>query len=636
MLFMKGKNDASKAVATLVIVFILTSSLYVLANIPITVGSHTYDLKTFSSYEELLKFLRDANLDNVTSYYGYYRDSGFNVRLQAAGSIKSTMLERESAHFSKTNIQVDGVDEPDIVKTDGTYIYLVSGEKVYILKAYPPEKAQLLSTIAFDNTPNNIFINGNKLVVFATVYSEGKWYSPRATIYLYDVSDKSDPILIKTVSINGSYVDARMIDSYVYMIASESTWLLYCNEKLSIPTISIDNASMEIAPSSIYYVNISEPVESLIHIISLNVDSEKIKQKSFMAGYSQTVFVSRNNIYITSFTCEPGILTVGSWNREYSREEVTIIYKISISKGNIEYVAQGKVPGHVLNQFSMDEHNGYFRIATTVGNVWDGSSRNNVYILDDKLNQVGAIENIAPGEKIYSARFMGNKAYLVTFKKVDPFFTLDLSDPYHPKVLGKLKIPGYSDYLHPYDENHIIGIGKETVEALPEEKESRRLDFAWYQGLKITLFDVSDFEHPKEVAKVVIGDRGTYSPVLYDHKALLFDREKNLLVIPVTVYEINDAVKEQHGGYTGNIYGKFTFQGVYVYHINPDDGFVLKGRITHREDNESFGIYYWYWDSGTAIKRSLYIGNTLYTISDSMIKMNDLDTLEDINSIELI
>jgi len=636
MLFMKGKNDASKAVATLVIVFILTSSLYVLANIPITVGSHTYDLKTFSSYEELLKFLRDANLDNMTSYYGYYRDIGFNVRLQATGSMKSTMLEGESAqHFSKTNIQVDGVDEPDIVKTDGTYIYLVSEEKVYILKAYPPEKAQLLSTIAFDNTPNNIFINGNKLVVFATVYSEGKWYSPHAAIYLYDVSNKSDPILIKTVSINGSHVDARMVDSYVYMIASESIYSIYQNGNIRIPTISVDNETAKILPTSIYYIEIPEPTEAMIHIVALDLNSREIEQKSFMIGDSQTIFVSRENIYITHCTYRPWILN--SWYQGANGEnEFTIIHKISINNGDIEYVAQGKVSGHVLNQFSMDEHNGYFRIATTVGNVWDGSSRNNVYILDDKLNQVGAIENIAPGEKIHSARFMGDKAYLVTFKKVDPFFTLDLSDPYHPKVLGKLKIPGYSDYLHPYDENHIIGIGKETVEALPEEKESRRLDFAWYQGLKIALFDVSDFEHPKEVARVVIGDRGTYSPVLYNHKALLFDREKNLLVIPVTVYEINDAVKEQHGGYTGSTYGEFTFQGVYIYHISPDDGFVFKGRITHRRSNESLGGYYWYWDSDTTIERSLYIGNTLYTISDSMIKMNDLNTLEDINSIELI
>ncbi|HEC94696.1 MAG TPA: hypothetical protein ENI45_01870, partial [Thermoplasmatales archaeon] len=312
-----------------------------------------------------------------------------------------------------------------------------------------------------------------------------------------------------------------------------------------------------------------------------------------------------------------------------------VIHRISIKNGDVSYAAQGEVPGRVLNQFSMDEYNGFLRVATTAGSVWGGESRNNIYILNQDLDRVSELEGIAPGERIYSARFMGPKAYLVTFKKVDPFFTIDLSDPYNPKILGELKIPGYSDYLHPYDEDHIIGIGKDTVEALEYQKEMRDLDFAWYQGIKIALFDVSDFEHPREIAKIVIGDRGTDSPVLRDHKALLFDREKNLLVIPVTVYEIDETIKERYGGYTGSIYGEFTFQGAYVYRITVEDGFEFKGRVTHRDDNEPSSEYYWYWDSGSSITRSLYIDNVLYTVSEKMIKMNDLDTLEELNTVEL-
>ena len=286
----------------------------------------------------------------------------------------------------------------------------------------------------------------------------------------------------------------------------------------------------------------------------------------------------------------------------------------------------------------MDEHDGFFRIATTVGNVWgqDVKSSSNVYILDGDLNRVSEIEEIAPGEQIYSARFMGGKAYLVTFKKIDPFFTLDLSDPYNPKILGKLKIPGYSDYLHPYDENHIIGIGKDTVEALDSLKESRNLDFAWYQGLKIALFDVSDFENPKEVAKIIIGDRGTDSPALYDHKAFLFDREKELLVIPVNFFEISDEIKEQYDDYTGSMYGEFTFQGAFVYQLNLENGFEYKGRITHLDDEDILKSgYYGYWGS-SSISRSLYIDDVLYTISNNMIKMNNLETLGEINSIKLV
>ena len=220
-------------------------------------------------------------------------------------------------------------------------------------------------------------------------------------------------------------------------------------------------------------------------------------------------------------------------------------------------------------------------------------------------------------------------------KKIDPFFTLDLSDPKNPQILGRLKIPGYSDYLHPFDENHIIGIGKDTVEALDELKESRGIDFAWYQGIKIALFDVSDFENPKELDKIVIGDRGTSSPALIDNKAFLFDREKELLVIPVSLCEISDEVKEQNDGYTGSIHGDFVFQGAYVYRLNLE-GFTYKGRITHLDDQDLVKSSYWGYYGSKEIHRSLYIDDVLYTLSDRMIKINSLDDLSEINSLELI
>ena len=210
---------------------------------------------------------------------------------------------------------------------------------------------------------------------------------------------------------------------------------------------------------------------------------------------------------------------------------------------------------------------------------------------------------------------------------MDPFFTIDLSDPHNPKILGELKIPGYSDYLHPFDEDHIIGVGKDTV-------ESEYGNFAWYQGLKIALFDVSDFENPKEVSKILIGDRGTDSPALYDHKAFLFDKEKELLVIPVRLCEISDEIKEQYDNYTGSMYGEFTFQGAYVYSLSIENGFEYKGRVTHLSDEDMLKSgYYAYW--GSSILRSLYIDNVLYTISDGMVKMNNLETLDEIDIVQL-
>jgi len=193
--------------------------------------------------------------------------------------------------------------------------------------------------------------------------------------------------------------------------------------------------------------------------------------------------------------------------------------------------------------------------------------------------------------------------------------------------LGELKIPGYSDYLHPYDENHIIGIGKDSIEASP--------DFAWYQGVKIALFDVTDFENPKEVSKIIIGDRGTDSPALYDHKAFLFDKEKELLVVPISLYEIDEETKNYYYEESPSMYGSFKFQGAYIYKLNLD-GFTYRGNITHMTESEmSEKDAYWRWyDSDSYITRSLYIDEVLYTISNKMIKMNELSDLNEINSVE--
>ncbi|MDH5690022.1 MAG: beta-propeller domain-containing protein, partial [Candidatus Bathyarchaeota archaeon] len=201
----------------------------------------------------------------------------------------------------------------------------------------------------------------------------------------------------------------------------------------------------------------------------------------------------------------------------------------------------------------------------------------------------------------------------------------DLTAPTAPKVLGSLKVTGYSGYLHPYDENHLIGIGKETV-------ASEKDDFAWYQGVKISLFDVSDVSNPVELAKYEIGDRGTDSPVLWDHKALLFDRARNLLVLPIMLAEIDPS--QYNGEVPPDAYGEYVWQGAYVFDISLD-GLELRGRITHMEDNADLLNLGYYFGSSYSVERSLYIDNVLYTISGMKVKMNSLETLAEINAVEL-
>ncbi|MEM2102852.1 MAG: beta-propeller domain-containing protein, partial [Candidatus Bathyarchaeia archaeon] len=413
------------------------------------------------------------------------------------------------------------------------------------------------------------------------------------------------------ISINGTYFSSRMIGKYVYLVANQP---VYWKNSRILPITLSWSTNTETAPANkIYYANVSDNSYAFVTVVAINMfDLTKPEYKIFLLGEASSMYVSLSNIYIT----------MPRWRYEDGLAE-TLVYRIRVQEDKIEEAAKGKVPGTVRDQFSMDEHNGYFRITTTLGSLGlaESGPKNNLYVLDANLAIVGKLENLAPGETIHSARFMGDKCYLVTFRKIDPFFVIDLANPAGPRVLGQLKISGYSDYLHPYDENHIIGIGKETV--------AGDGDFSWYQGVKISLFDVTDVENPIEIKKWIIGDRGTESPVLTDHKALLFDKAKNLLVIPVLVAEKNETTQPEPWQY-----GEIVFQGAFVFSVNSTE-LSLRGQITHVTNATELGYYYGYQSHPYYIYRSLYIDNVLYTISEKKLKMNDLATLEEINEIQL-
>lgn len=608
-------------------------------------SDYSYELKTFSSYDEIRDFLYER-YQNMRTHDQYFRFEGLEPTIDMAMESSKTSGSNggSSVDYSETNIQVEGVDEPDIVKTDGSYLYIVSQSSIILVKAYPAEQAEVVSRIVLDANqyPSNIFIKGDRLVVFSSLYesfteynslySDIWWGTSKTVISVYDISDKTNPVLQDEVSIDGNYFNSRLIGEYVYVVITEYSYNFYrvVDENTSIlriPEICINGDVEQIAADQIYIVDTPDLSDTITHVVSINIVDGSMAQKTFMLGSSQNMYVSANNIFLAY-----PHYAYRSWfldSESDSNTEKTILHKISIDASDISYVAQGEVNGIILNQFSMDEYQGFFRIATTIGSIWQGTSSNNIYILDENLEVVSSIENIAPEERIYSSRFMGSKAYLVTFKDVDPFFTIDLSDPYNPQILGELKIPGYSDYLHPFGDHHIIGIGKDAVAA----EGFRGNNFAWYQGLKIALFDVSDFENPVEVSTITIGDRGTDSPALMDHRAFLFDEEKQLLVIPVRLCEISDEIKQQYHNNTAGIRGDFTFQGAYVYRLSIEEGFTYVGRISHGEIEEEKN-WWWYWGSST-VTRSLYIENILYTISEDMVKLNDIQSLEEIKSISL-
>jgi inhibitor of cysteine peptidase len=573
-------------------------------------------LNTFSSYEELKTFLTENS--GTQEFFQYYGSWGRFLAATPKGMNTYAEALDSGLEYSTTNIQVAGVDEADIVKTDGEHIYLISDNDIFIIKSLkycPQAEAEVLSKITFnDSYPVGIFLDGDRLAVLGCRYVNSYWgyyesyYEDAETfVNIYDVSNKTRPALLRNFTMSGGYFNSRMIGEYVYFVVSQQASIK--NDTVILPKVYSNEDAKEISASGIQYFNTSDSYYMFTTIVAVNVQNlaEEPTNKTILLGGTSCMYVSLNNIYIT-----------------FPNSESTLIYRTQIENETIGPMVSGIVPGYVLNQFSMDEHDDYFRIATTTGHVArileQTTSKNHVYVLNMHLSIVGRREDLAPGEKIYSARFMGDRCYLVTFVKTDPLWVIDLSDPTNPAVLGELEIPGYSDYLHPYDEDHIIGVGKETVEA--EEG-----DFAWYQGVKISLFDVSNVSDPKQIANYTIGDRGTDSPILRDHKAFLFDKSRNLLVIPVQVSEIDETKYLE--GVPSYVSGTPVWQGAYVFNITLTDGLVLRGNITHLENGITIG------DDSLWVNRALYIENVLYTVSNKKIKMNSLEDLAFLKEIEL-
>lgn len=650
---------------------------------------------SFSSSEELETFL---NMDSGLLSYRYpfgLRKAGagsLNMDLAAAAETSGApAVGGGGVDHSSTNIQVEGVGEADIIKNDGRYIYAVSGDEVFIVGAYPPGNMRSITSVHVGGSVNGIYEYGDRLIVLGSIRnSSQKRAPPESYVKIFDISDVTNPSSVGEFSVDGRYFDSRRIDNYVYLLSTESTG----RENVRFPRITKNGETETLSAGEIRHFGTVCPHYRFMNVLSIDVNKGELDDyKSYLTGYNRNIYVSMNSIYVTggsSFKEDYWIAAVRdgivpnlpnyvgdeivkilnsglevfekrikvsdilsdyfSKIEEYEKVEIirsfrssleeipnvwgnrkTSIRRISIENGKIEYSAVGEVPGEVLNQFSMSEHEGYFRIATTTGSVSrvddKVSAKNNVYILDRNLDVVGKVEDLAPNERIYSARFMGDKCYLVTFRKVDPLFVLDLGNPSDPEVLGKLKIPGYSDYLHPYDENYLIGVGKSTVAA--EEG-----DFAWYQGVKVALFDVRNVNEPKEISNFVIGDRGTESRALRNHHAFMFSRSKNLLSIPITLAEIDE--NKYSGEIPSNQRGETTWQGSYVLGVSPENGIALRGRITHITDNSVFRKSGYFFNSSKSIKRSLYIGNAFYTYSEKLIKANRLSDLKSISKVPLI
>lgn len=602
---------------------------------PLEVVEQDEGLPKLENFENLYEIIKDKK----TNYYedGATLESVTDTvkSSNSSSSEERYLTNKENLDYSKTNVQVEGVDEADIVKTDGNYIYYISSEKIVIVDAKNSNDLKIVSEIKYEEDnfyPTELYINGNKLIVIGENgrYSYRKlvevdnaysYINKTSTIAkIYNIKDKNNAKLEREIQIKGNYLSSRMIGDNIYLIANEYIYAyLFRNKEISdidenslkpmYKDTAVSNEEKSIAYNDIYYFPDSEDTSYLI-IAGFNVNNnEEVNIKTYL-GAGEDIYSSQDNLYITRVKYE---YKDSKLFDDYDSHEInTYIYKFKLENSKVRYINAGSVPGKVLNQFSMDEKDEYFRIATTDSENWRSETNtNNLYVLDENLKIVGKLEGLAKGEKIYSVRFMGNRAYMVTFVQTDPLFVIDLSKPEKPTVLGELKIPGYSKYLHPYDETHIIGFGENT--------KTNKYGGVVTDGMKMALFDVSDPNSPKELYSVDIGDKGTYSEILNNHKALLFSKEKNIIAFPISISE------------EGERRSKLKFQGAIVYGLDLEKGFTLKGNIAHMEIKDGYKSY----DSEKEVERIIYIKDSLYTLSRGIIKATNINTMQEESKIDL-
>lgn len=664
-------------------------------------------MKKFASYEELNAFLaaEKGNADNASN--GLQRGN-FGLK-QMAGRATNGIVELDYAptafpeaapatagtDHSATNIQVAGVDEDDIVKTDGQYVYALHEQSVLVFAAQPAAETALVATIALDYAPSGLYLLEDKLAVFGTRYNfqpaaEEKIPAERSKLFssfsIYDLTDRRNPLKVKEYDFEGSFRSSRLIGDYVYFItATEPVYAFY--KERPLPYLLEDGAvRKDAAMPAVYYFDIDYTNRNLTSVSAIDLrdpEAAVTTETYVLDGNQNALYVSPRNIYITfsqymseqrltlavirDFVLEKisaedagkvreiegvadyvldeeekagkvmdifaaHLAALAPAERERLQEELkgivnerareiagemqkTVVHKIAIEKGSLTYQAAGEVPGQVLNQYAMDEDaDGSFRIATTVNAAWINyggealKSYNNLFVLDAGLQRAGALEDIAPGETIQAARFVNDRAYLVTFERTDPLFVIDLGTN-EPRILGELKVPGYSTYLHPYGDDLFIGLGRNA------DADGREIE-----GIKLSLFDASDVTAPREVNTYILGGFGSSSAALYDAKAFLFSREKNLLAIPATVRK-----EKRENRYDGTV----TDAGTAVFRVD-ETGFELKGIVDHRTSDEKKSEY-----GATETRRNLYIGDNLYSFSDNFLKVNALSDLSKVQEIRL-
>ena len=583
--------------------------------------------KSYEQIEDLFVALRDENAPaSRFSLSGLFNGSdkaaapeGFDL-----GGVTGAVTDggMGDAVYGETNVQVDGVEEGDILKNDGAYLYVLrwTTERGYVDIVDIRDKAQMRSvsqievchaeTVDGTSTYTNIselFITGDTLTVLYTassysvsgempeIYGAGVAGTTKTVAAVYDVTDRAAPVLRYTYAVDGSLISSRMTENTLLLVTEYSV-PLYKNDSdlknASVPCFYKDNVKTRFPVNTVCLTANTESQNYLtVTLLDTASDGTNAQMKAVLGGGTD-IYCTEDALLVAAQDLSDAVTYSNAAGDEivtYNGSAVdTRLFAFSLESG-IRYTGSTKIDGTLLNQFSMDAYNGYYRIATTAE---DGSC---LTVLNESLETVGELRGIAPGEDIYAARFMGDTAYLVTFYQTDPLFVLDLSDPASPRVTGELKIPGFSNYLHPYAENLLIGIGT----AGDENGATGQL--------KISLFDVGNMQEPKEISAVVFDDRAfSDSAAQYDHHAYL-SLSDGTFAIPVTE--------------SGPLTDPHSFACV----LTVEDG-ELRVLETYSPDTATHLAY--------TVTRITYAGSTLFTLSDTALVAFDRGTGEQLARIE--
>ena len=556
----------------------------------------------------------------------------------AADNAKGTRAEPATdaeESYSGTNTQVEGIDEGDIVKTDGKYLYVLRDQELTILKADGADTAVISRTqvglsyyednidivdgekvsryVSKSKYPSEMFVYDGRLCVISHYYSyrsgmeDGVWrYENKeySCVDVYDVSDPAAPKALAALGQDGYILGSRMIGGKVYLVTNYWVWNWKEEEPSTYVPALYKDGEMRILPAECICIDPQGSSTEYVVLCEYDLSGAECSASQSLLGGGDTLYMNDSGIYVM------GSRWTEKVRETYTESVYTVEYRVNASETEIcrfdptdglKLSASGRIPGYLESQFSADEYGGYLRLVTTSNDNayriftddeynftnyrWEERQQTTgLYVLDGDLKLVGKVDDLAPGERVYSARFDGDIAYFCTFRNVDPLFAVDISDPTAPKVLSALKISGFSEYLHPWSEGRLFGFGREADE-----------ETGWSEQLKLVMFNTEDKTDVSAKHTAIVEDCW-YSEALYDHKAFFIDGNKNII------------------GFVGD-------SDYYIYSYDDAEGFRLMCTFDY--------------DTWPGSVRGFWIGENAYIVGQHVLQVLSLDGWERVLTLKL-